>query len=161
MLIAVISILLLVIGAGLTFYSATYGAVVAFLGLCAVGLIPGVELGVPVFIFWAVAIAIVVTLGFILPKAVTASRLGVTYIVMGALAGMLVGLALSHAAMIIGSVIGALLGGVAFARTPAGKALTFPSPRFWNYLCAKGLPAVISFAIIGTAIPVLVSWLTR
>lgn len=158
MLAAVICILLLAIGACLTFYSATYGAVVAFLGLCAAGLIHGVVLGVPVYIFWGVAIAIIVALGFILPRAVTSSRVGVTYIVMGALAGMLVGLALSHAAMIIGSVIGALLGGVAFARTPAGKALTFPSPRFWNYLCAKGLPAVISFAIIGTVIPVLVSW---
>ena len=161
MLIVVICILLLVIGAGLTFYSTTYGSVVAFLGLCAVGLIPGVELSAAVYIFWAVAIVIVVALGFILPRAVTSSRLGVTYIVMGALAGMLVGLALSHAAMIIGSAVGALLGGVAFARTPAGKVLTFPSPRFWNYLCAKGLPAVISFAIIGTALPILVSWLTR
>lgn len=161
MLTVVICILLLVVGAGLTFYSASYGAVVAFLGLCAAGLTPGVDLGAAVYIFWGIAIAIVVALGLILPRAVTASRLGVTYIVMGALAGMLVGLALSHAAMIIGSVAGALLGGVAFARTPAGKALTFPSARFWNYLCAKGLPAVISFAIIGTVIPVIVGWFTR
>ncbi|MDE6685397.1 MAG: hypothetical protein K2J94_09560 [Duncaniella sp.] len=159
MLTIVICILLLVLGAGLTFYSATYGAVVSFLALCVAGLMPGVTLGLPVYIFWGVAIGIVVALGYILPRAVTSSRLGVSYIVLAALAGMLVGLALSHAAMIIGSVIGGLLGGVAFARTPAGKPLDFPSPRFWNYLCAKGLPAVISFAIIGTVIPVITAHL--
>ncbi|MDE6066008.1 MAG: hypothetical protein K2G27_04230 [Duncaniella sp.] len=161
MLTAVICILLLVISAVLTFYYAAYGALVAFLGLCVAALLPGVAPGVAVLIFWGVAVAVVIALGFILPRAVTSSRVGVPYIVLASLAGMLVGLALSHAAMIIGSVVGALLGGVAFARTPAGRSLAFPSPRFWNYLCAKGFPVVISYAITGTAIPVVVQWLTR
>ena len=87
----------------------------------------------------------------------TASRLGVPYIFTASLAGMLIGLTVSHAAMIVGAFFAAILGGVAYGRTPKGLQLAYPSHRFWNYLCAKGLPAVISFSIIGTTIPILTS----
>ena len=104
---------------------------------------------------------IVISLNFILPKTIAKSRLGVPYIFTAALAGMLVGLAISHAAMIVGAFIAAIIGGVTYARTPRGRVLDFPTHRFWNYLCAKGLPAVISFCTVGTAIYVLVTTLGR
>ena len=62
------------------------------------------------------------------------------------------GLVISHAWMIIGGVAGAILGGIAYSKTPAGKALGFPSSKFLNYLCAKGLPAVIAVCMAGTAL---------
>ena len=43
-------------------------------------------------------------------------------------------------------------GGYVYARTPAGKPLGFPSAQFFQYLCAKGLPAVVTVSIIGIAV---------
>lgn len=157
----IICVILLVVATALTFYSSTYGTAVAFLGLCIAGLIPGVSLGVTTYMFWGVAMIIVISLNFILPKTIAKSRLGIPYIFTAALAGMLVGLAISHAAMIVGAFVSAIIGGVAYARTPRGRVLDFPTNRFWNYLCAKGLPAVISFCTIGTSIYVLVATFGR
>lgn len=157
----IICVMLLVAAVALTYYSSTYGTAVAFLALCTAGLIPGVTLGATTYLFWGIAMLIVISLNFILPRAVATSRLGIPYIFTAALAGMLVGLAISHAAMITGAFVAAIIGGVTYARTPQGRVLDFPTHRFWNYLCAKGLPAVISFCIIGTAIPILAASLGR
>lgn len=159
MFILVVCIILLVLAVALTFYSTTYGSAVAFLALCTSGLLPGVHLGATTYMFWGVAMLIVIALNYILPHAVVASRLGVSYIFTASLAGMLIGLSISHAAMIVGAFSAAILGGVAYGRTPKGRQLAYPTPRFWNYLCAKGLPAVISFSITGTTIPILTSGL--
>ena len=161
MLTVIICIILLVLAAALTFYSATYGTAVAFLGLCTAGLIPGIQLEAATYLFWGTAMLIVIALNYILPHGVATSRLGIPYIFTAALAGMLTGLAISHAAMIVGAVFAAILGGVAYARTPKGRVLSFPTHKFWNYLCAKGLPAVISFCIIGTAIPIIAATLSH
>ena len=103
MFILVVCIILLVLAVALTFYSSTYGTAVAFLALCTSGLMPGVHLGASTYMFWGVAMLIVIALNFILPQGVTASRLGVPYIFTASLAGMLIGLTVSHAAMIVGS----------------------------------------------------------
>lgn len=140
----------------LSFLDGSVAAVVAFAALCCTGFIPGIDPGATVFIFWGVAAAIALALRFMLPESVKRSRLGVPYISGGALAGMLVGLALSsHAAIVAGAFVGAILGGVAYARTPAGKVLEFPTSKFLNYLCAKGLPAVVTMSIAGTVAAVL------
>ena len=140
----------------LSFLDGSVAAVVAFAALCCTGFIPGIDPGATVFIFWGVAAAIVLGLRFMLSESVRRSRLGLPYITGAALAGMLVGLALSsHAAIVAGAFIGAALGGVAYARTPAGKVLEFPSSRFLNYLCAKALPAIVTMSIVGTAAAML------
>ncbi len=108
--------------------------------------------------FWGAATIIVLAIVYMLPTAVTASRLGVGYIVGGVIVGAAVGLIVSHAWLIVGSVVGGILGGVAYSRTPRGSEMGFPSPRFFNYLCAKGLPAVVTVCIVGTAIELLLSY---
>ena len=107
-------------------------------------------------IFWGVAAAIVMVLEYLLPKNVVESRRGVGYMAGAALAGAFVGMAISHEWMVVGAVVGTILGGIAYSRTPAGMVMEFPSSKFLNYLCAKGLPAVITMCIIGTT----VLWLT-
>lgn len=87
MFILVVCIILLVLAVALTFYSSTYGTAVAFLALCTSGLMPGVHLGASTYMFWGVAMLIVIALNFILPQGVTASRLGVPYIFTASLAG--------------------------------------------------------------------------
>lgn len=159
MIFAILSLTLLAIAIVLAFITSIYAAPVAFLGLCCAGLLPGEHLSVASYLFWGVAMVIVVALGFILPPNVALSRRGLPYISGGALAGMAVGLTFSHAALVVGAFLGALLGGVAYARTPQGKPLEFPTSRFLNYLCAKGLPAVVTMSIVGTAAIILyVMW---
>lgn len=153
MTIIIITIAILTAAAILAFFNTTYAPVVAFLGLCVTGMLPESAISMSAYIFWGIAMLISVSLGFILPPTVARSRLGLAYICGASLAGMLVGLAVSsHAAMVAGAFIGAVLGGVAYAKTPAGKVLEFPTSRFLNYLCAKGLPVVVTMSIVGTAI---------
>lgn len=158
MTIAILCLILVLAAASITFLSATYGTALAFLALCTAGLLPGVEFTAATYIFWGIAMLIVVAIGSLLPAAVASSRKGVPYIGGGALAGAFAGMALgSHAAIIIGAVAGALLGGVAYGRTPAGKALLFPSSRFFNYLCAKGLPAAVAMSMAALSAGLLIA----
>lgn len=155
MIFTVLSVLFISVAVVLAFFTSVYAAVVAFLGLCCAGLVPGIVLPANTYIFWGVSMLIVVALGYILPPTVSRSRLGIPYIVGACLAGAVVGLSMSHAAMIIGATLGAALGGMAFAKTPEGKVLEFPNSKFLNYLCAKGLPAIVTMCIAGTAASIL------
>lgn len=152
MLTIIICILLIVSALAVTFASTVSGAALAFLALCSTAMLPGVEFPLTTYIFWGAATAIVVALYFMLPRSVAASRRGLPYISGASLAGAAIGMAIGgHAAIIIGAVAGALLGGVAYGRTPAGKTLDFPSSKFFNYLCAKGLPVAIAVSMSALA----------
>lgn len=133
----------------LTFMSVRYSPAVAFSGLVAFGFSGIAPMGPDLFIFWGIAALIAVGVNFMLPREVACSRIGMGYVAAGALVGLVVGLLLNEAAMIIGAVLGAVAGGIAFSRTPAGRAVDFPSSRFLNYICAKGLPAVITLCQCG------------
>ncbi len=110
----------------------------------------GAVLSIGQLIFWGVASAIAIGIMALLPEQVRKSTLGVGFIVTGALAGMALGiLANTISAIIAGAALGAVFGGVAASRTRGGRVLDFPTKRFFNYLCAKGLPAVVSISMIG------------
>lgn len=102
--------------------------------------------------FWGLAALIVLGLSVLLPAPVVTSRKGVGYIVIGAIAGLTVGLVISANVMILGGVAGALCGALAYSRTPSGRFLEFPSRKFINYLCAKALPPVIALSIVAVAV---------
>lgn len=160
MTIAILCIILIVSAVVFSFIQTTYGTALAFLALCTAGLLPGVTLTVSAYLFWGLAMIIVVALNFILPAAVASSRRGLPYIAGASLAGAFIGLAAgAHGGIVIGAVAGALLGGVAYGRTPDGRILQFPSPKFINYLCAKGLPAAIAMSMAGLSTALLmVAW---
>lgn len=99
--------------------------------------------------FWAVATILVAGISALLPKALVQTSRGQGYIAGGALAGAAAGMLLSSGAMIAASAAGAAFGAIAYARTPAGRPLDFPSQNFLQYLCAKGLPAVVAVSVIG------------
>lgn len=156
--IAIILAIFFVLLAGavvLAFRSNRYAVLTAYAGMLGIAYFLDLNASNSL-IFWGVATVIVLGLEYMLPKHIVDSRRGVGYIAGAALAGTFVGLVISHEWMIVGSVAGAILGGIAYSRTPAGKVMEFPSSKFLNYLCAKGLPAVITMCIIGT----IVLWLT-
>lgn len=152
---------LLIAGTVLVFMGRKWALALTFAGLVAARIVFGRYVDLPSgdtvmsLIFWGIASAIAVGINYMLPRRIGSSRAGLGYMAGGALVGAIVGLAVSHAWMIVGSVAGAILGGVAWAKTPSGRQAEFPSSRFLNYLCAKGLPAVVNMCLLGTAVELL------
>ena len=110
----------------------------------------GAPISMGQLIFWGAASAIAICIMVLLPNVVRKSDLGVRFIVTGALAGVAIGvLANTMAAIIAGAALGVIFGGVAASRTRVGRVLDFPTKRFFNYLCAKGLPMVVAMSMIG------------
>ncbi len=143
--------------AWLAFYLARKGrvegviAVYAALLLCGYGHVPAGEL-----VFWGVASAAAVALMLLLPRRVSKSTVGMAYITAGGLVGMVVGLSLgTMASLILGSAAGCLLGAFVVGRLDTGRALDFPSRKFFNYVCAKGLPVVVLFSMLGLILSTL------
>lgn len=110
-------------------------------------------------IFWGVATLLVLGLQYLLPRAVAFSRVGVPFISGGAIVGAIVGLLFNTVAgIILGAVAGAFFGGVAFANSRTGREiLLFPSRKFFNYLAAKGFPAVITCSMAALCLSSLIT----
>lgn len=141
----IISTLLAVGAVVASFFSCRWAAAVGWLSLCPLCLIDGFAIPGPLLAFWGVAALIALGISYMLPTAVATSRVGVPYMTVGALCGILIGaIAASQAGMICGAVAGILFGGVAYSRTPRGRDLDFPSAQFFNYLLAKGLPMAVA-----------------
>ena len=68
------------------------------------------------------------------------------------MAGGLLGIMLAPRVMVLGVVLGAAMGQLAYSRTPAGKWMLNPSSQFWRYFAAKSLPAIVAVAIVCIAI---------
>lgn len=154
-ILTITGVLLLAAGVVLAFMPKSWSAPVAWLGLLLLRLGADVDAPWSTLLFWGCAALIAWGICVLLPKAVANSRMGVGYIVGASLAGTLVGMLLSAAGMIVGSALGAFCGALAFSRTPAGSVMRFPSRQFFNYLCAKGLVAVVTTCIAGEAFVLL------
>ena len=153
----VIAGLVLAAVAGLAFYLAWKGrvegviAVYVALLLCGHGRVPAGQL-----VFWGVASAAAVALMLLLPRQVSKSTVGMAYLTAGGLVGMVVGLSLgTMASLILGSAAGCLLGAFVVGRLDTGRELDFPSRKFFNYVCAKGLPVVVLFSMLGLILSTL------
>ncbi len=108
-----------------------------------------------VLVFWFVAAALVIGIGIFAPKEKALARAGNPYVVVGAVAGALLGYvaAPTSASIITGSAIGALLGALAFRSTPRGpKTIPLFSPVFVNFMCSTGLRAVVACSICGITV---------
>ena len=124
-------------------------------GWCALAALTAASAGAPgwqTILFWGIAAAIALAINVMLPDIVTRTNSGTPFIAGGALAGTFTGLIMSQPAMIGGAVIGALFGALAFGRMAAGRAMGFPSRRYFNYVLAKGFPAVITTCLCGLAV---------
>lgn len=148
-------VLLLAAAVVLAFVPKPWSAPLAWAGLLSLAISDTIESSSSILIFWGIAALIAWGINIMLPRAVARSSMGVAYMTGAALAGTSVGMLLSGAGMIAGSVLGAFCGALAFSRTPAGNTLHFPSKQFVNYLCAKGLPAVVTTCIAGEAFVLL------
>ena len=100
-----------------------------------------------VLLFWGVATVFVVILRSLLPKGEPdGSGVSNRYIGLSAIAGALAGMAIDPRVMIAALILGAIVGAMAYSKTPRGRWLAFPSTTFWQFTGAKGFPAVITTA---------------
>ncbi len=134
------------------FMSRPWAAAAAYVALGIAGGTESSALSVGTLIFWLAATVIVTIIVMTIPRAVARATAGVPYLTGATLVGMFLGLCIGHAAIIPGAVTGALLGAVAYCRTPSGRALGFPGKKAMNYLCAKAFPIIITICMTGELI---------
>lgn len=105
------------------------------------------------FIFWGIATFITVGLFYLSPSGEpdghSSSNL---YVGFTAMAGGMLGILLAPRLMVLGVVLGAAFGQLAYSRTPAGKWMLSPSTLFMRYFAAKCLPAIVAVAIVCIAV---------
>lgn len=146
----IFAIILMVISLVLIFLPRTPACIVGYMSMWAMRFSEYVYFSDGTMIFWGVAVILVTINRYLLPAYVRSSRRGLGYIAGGAIVGMAVGLTLYRAASVIGGAfLGAFLGAIAYTRTARGQVLQFPTSKFFNYLGAKGIPAVIASSMIG------------
>ncbi len=132
-----------------TWMSRFWSVIAAYVSLCLLHLFPASGVVGGTLVFWGMAAVVATAIGLMLPPEIAGTRCGMPYITIGALAGTFTGLIISQAGMIIGAVVGAMCGAIAYSRTPAGAPLGFPSARFFNFTCAKGLPVAVTACLCG------------
>lgn len=129
------------------------GALLAYAGLWLLKWGGVLHPSTSLLISWGVIVVIVLIIDYLLPAGIARATNGMAYMGVGGLVGLFVGMTgFSLAWAVTGAAAGVLLGALAFTRMPGGRELGFPSSRFFQYLCAKGLPAVVTLGIIGIAV---------
>lgn len=128
-------------------------AVPAFIGLVLLHFSYRIAVPWMTFAFWGVATLLTVGLFLLSPRGEPdGHRSSNLYIGFTAMAGGLLGIMLAPRVMVLGVVLGAAMGQLAYCRTPAGKWMLNPSSQFWRYFAAKSLPAIVAVAIVCIAI---------
>ncbi len=133
-------------------------AVPAFVGLLLMHYSYYIAVPTMTFLFWGIATLITVGLFYLSPKGEpdghSSSNL---YVGLTAIAGGMLGILLQRPAfMVLGVILGAAMGQLAYSRTSAGKWMLTPSRLFWRYFAAKCLPAIVAVSIVCIAIMGLV-----
>ena len=92
------------------------------------------------------------------PKALVMTAKGLPYVALATIAGTAIGYMISPtaASVILCASAGAVLGAIAYMRTPAAPSIAIASSRFVEYLCAKGLPCVVTTSMAAIAIASLI-----
>lgn len=160
----VMHIILLIVGAAcliaalaLVLKPKWVAAVPAFIGLLLMHYSYYIDVKTATLIFWGIATLITVGLFYLSPSGEpdghSSSNL---YVGLTAMAGGMLGILTAPRVMVLGVVLGAALGQLAYSRTPAGKWMLSPSILFWRYFAAKCLPAIVAVSIVCIAIMGLV-----
>jgi len=128
-------------------------AVPAYCGLAALHMSYFIDVPTTTFVFWGIATFITIGLFYLSPKGEPdGNRSSNLYVGFTAMAGGMLGILLAPRIMVLGVILGAAMGQLAYSRTPAGRWMLTPSIQFWRYFAAKGLPAIVAVSIACIAI---------
>lgn len=152
-LLLIIGLLLLAASLIFTLRQWLPSAITAFAALVALHFSTFICLPVSTFVFWGTASLIALAIVGLSPKGEPGgTSVGNLYLSAGALAGLFVGIAVDARVMILCAIAGTFFGLLAFARTPKGCWIKFPSSNFIHYFCAKGMNIIVTVAMAGIAI---------
>ena len=109
-------------------------------------------------IFWGVATLITAGLFYLSPSGEPdGHRASNLYVGLTAIAGGMLGILFNTpSVMVLGVIVGAMVGQLAYSRTPAGKWMLKPSTLFVRYFAAKCLPVIVAVSIVCIAVMGLV-----
>lgn len=128
-------------------------AVPAFIGLLMLHWSYYIAVPTMTFAFWGLATLICVGLFYLSPSGEPDGNCSSNlYIGFTAMAGGMLGIMLAPRFMVLGVILGAAMGQLAYSRTPAGKWMLTPSSQFWRYFAAKCLPAIVAVSIACIAV---------
>ena len=148
-LLLIVGVILVSGGLVWAFRSSASGAAFTFMGVSALDRSRYAASDSQTLLFWAIAVLIVLFIGYSSRKSDVVPNLWKNYIVGGALAGMVVGLTYGQAGMIVGSAAGAVLGAVACGRM-GRHAVNYKALR--RAVVTVGLPAVVTMTLAGLGI---------
>lgn len=135
-------------------------AIPAFVGLVLLHLSYFIAVPTGILIFWAVCTAMVGGLAYVSPRGEPdGQRASNLYIGASAIAGCLLGMIVGARFMLLGVVLGAFVGQLAYSRTPAGRWMREPAKTFLQYFAAKCLPAIVAVAQVGIALEGIIQYL--
>ena len=157
LILLIVGVVCLVAALALVLKPKWVAAVPAFVGLVLTHYSYYIDVKTATLIFWGIAALITVGLFYLSPSGEpdghSSSNL---YVGLTAIAGGMLGILTAPRVMVLGVVLGAALGQLAYSRTPAGKWMLTPSMLFWRYFAAKCLPAIVAVSIVCIAIMGLV-----
>ena len=157
LILLIVGVVCLVAALALVLKPKWVAAVPAFIGLVLMHYSYYIDVKTATLIFWGIAALITVGLFYLSPSGEpdghSSSNL---YVGLTAMAGGMLGILTAPRVMVLGVVLGAALGQLAYSRTPAGKWMLSPSMLFWRYFAAKCLPAIVAVSIVCIAIMGLV-----
>lgn len=145
--------LCLITAVALVLWPRWVAAVPAFIGLVLLHLSYFIAVPKLTFAFWGLATLITVGLFYLSPTGEPdGNRSSNLYVGFTAMAGGMLGILLAPRIMVLGVILGAAMGQLAYSRTPAGNWMLTPSSQFFRYFAAKCLPAIVAIAIVCIAI---------
>ena len=128
-------------------------AVPAFAGLVLMHWSYYIDVKTMTFVFWGIATLITIGLFYLSPSGEPdGNRSSNLYVGLTAMAGGMLGILLAPRIMVLGVILGAAMGQLAYSRTPAGKWMLNPSTMFARYFAAKCLPAIVAVSIVCIAV---------
>lgn len=146
-------ILCLVAAVALVLRPRWVAAVPAYLGLVLMHWSYFIAVPMMTFVFWGIATLITAALFYLSPRGEPDGHASSNlYVGFTAMAGGMLGILLAPRILVLGVVLGAAMGQLAYSRTPAGKWMLSPSTMFWRYFAAKCLPAIVAISIVCIAI---------
>ena len=108
----------------------------------------GEEMSLKTLIVWAVVVAIVSVVDYVVPMYFTKVTGGSKYAERGALVGLIAGIILTPVGMILGSFLGAFLFELYYTRKGASQALKAAIGSFLGFITGTGLKTIVACIIM-------------
>ena len=108
----------------------------------------GEEMSLKTLIVWAVVVAIVSVVDYVVPMYFTKVTGGSKYAERGALVGLIAGIILTPVGMILGSFLGAFLFELYYTRQGASQALKAAIGSFLGFITGTGLKTIVACIIM-------------